>query len=157
MSVTDSIPCTASIRAICLPHRSLIGLELKQVVPACAVIPFQRWDVEARLQYADGGAGVVRYGGFVNDVDRFDAAMFGVSLAEAALMDPQQRLLLAHCYQVRRARAHHVALTLAIPVQPFQAVFHSLSAEGRPVRPLVPAEPKRLTCTCLCGPCSHPV
>nr|ALD83704.1 tAT polyketide synthase [Sorangium cellulosum] len=59
-------------------------------------VPPDRWrwqDHEAK-----GTDGVVRararWGGFIDDVDKFDAAFFNISAREAEMMDPQQRLLL---------------------------------------------------------------
>lgn len=47
--------------------------------------PAGRWQADAPL---------TRWGGFLDRVDRFDAAFFGIPAAEAAEMDPQQRLML---------------------------------------------------------------
>ncbi|WP_327352461.1 type I polyketide synthase [Streptomyces sp. NBC_01304] len=48
--------------------------------------PPERWAPDLELR--------APYGGFIEDVDRFDASFFGISPREAATMDPQQRLML---------------------------------------------------------------
>ncbi|WSI60231.1 amino acid adenylation domain-containing protein [Streptomyces platensis] len=62
---------------------------LEQGRDLVAEIPADRWDWRAHA-----GNSRSRWGGFLSDVDRFDAAFFAISPREAELMDPQQRLLL---------------------------------------------------------------
>ena len=59
-------------------------------------VPSDRWDVKEYLDVdrAAPGKMTTRWGGFLEQVDQFDAAFFGVSPREAQLMDPQQRLAL---------------------------------------------------------------
>ncbi|MFJ5172916.1 SDR family NAD(P)-dependent oxidoreductase [Streptomyces griseoviridis] len=58
---------------------------------AIRAVPSDRWD--ATLQH-DPRLRVPAVGGFLDDIDLFDAGFFGISPREAAAMDPQQRLLL---------------------------------------------------------------
>ena len=54
---------------------------------AISLIPYPRWDVEARR--AGRPALGARFGGWLPGVAQFDAGLFGVSAPEAQLMDPQ--------------------------------------------------------------------
>jgi len=59
-------------------------------------IPPDRWDVDAFAKRGEDDAGKVQTaaGGFLDQIDQFDAQFFNISPQEAQWVDPQQRLLL---------------------------------------------------------------
>ncbi len=69
---------------------------LRDGIDCIGPVPPSRWDADAltAAQPATPGRINSRFGGFLADVDQFDASFFGIGRREAMLLDPQQRLLL---------------------------------------------------------------
>lgn len=58
-------------------------------------VPLSRWDSELyTAQPGVAGTIATSKGGFIDNIDQFDAALFNISRREAEAMDPQHRLLL---------------------------------------------------------------
>jgi acyl transferase domain-containing protein/NADPH:quinone reductase-like Zn-dependent oxidoreductase/surfactin synthase thioesterase subunit/aryl carrier-like protein len=68
---------------------------------AIGPIPKDRWDSDALYapEWRRQGKISVNRGGFIKNVDMFDAGFFGISPLEASRMDPQQRMLLEVSYE----------------------------------------------------------
>jgi acyl transferase domain-containing protein/acyl carrier protein len=87
---------------------------LREGVDAITEVPRSRWNVD---EYYDAnpdtpGKSYTRWGGFLEDIDRFDAAFFGNAPREAVSMDPQHRLLLEVAWESLE-RAGHAPARLA--------------------------------------------
>jgi acyl transferase domain-containing protein/NADPH:quinone reductase-like Zn-dependent oxidoreductase/acyl carrier protein len=67
---------------------------LRSGTGAISEMPSDRWPSDEQ-----GIAPGARFGGFLEQIDRFDCAFFGISPREAAAMDPQQRLMLELCWE----------------------------------------------------------
>ncbi|GAX59142.1 beta-ketoacyl synthase [Candidatus Scalindua japonica] len=59
-------------------------------------VPEQRWNIEEyfSLDKAAFNKAYSRWGGFIEDIEMFDAGFFGISESDAAGIDPQHRILL---------------------------------------------------------------
>jgi acyl transferase domain-containing protein/phospholipid N-methyltransferase len=69
---------------------------LLEGVDAIGEVPAQRWDIDDYYHPSRDLPGKMcsRWGGFLDQVDSFDAEFFGISPREAARLSPQQRLML---------------------------------------------------------------
>ncbi|QSJ15496.1 SDR family NAD(P)-dependent oxidoreductase [Nostoc sp. UHCC 0702] len=69
---------------------------LRNGVDTITEVPTDRWDADAFYDREPTTPGKMntRWGGFIEQVDRFDAHFFGISPREAERIDPQQRLVL---------------------------------------------------------------
>src|SRR5690606_13775444 len=71
------------------------------VAGACSIgdVPADRaryWDLPKLAQATPAAP---QKGGFLSDIERFDARFFGISPAEAAVTDPQQRIFLEEAWR----------------------------------------------------------
>ncbi|PIM66158.1 polyketide synthase, partial [Streptomyces sp. JV178] len=77
----------------------------------------------------EGAAGL---GGFLDDIDRFDAAYFGISPKEAAMTDPQQRLVL----EVAQEALEHAGIpTRTLPARRAGVFLGASTADSAPDSP----------------------
>src|SRR5690606_21780378 len=78
------------------PNLSNFWKLLAEGMDSISEIPPERWNIDEFYDpnQETPGKMYTRFGSILGDVDKFDAAFFGIAPREAKTMDPQQRLLL---------------------------------------------------------------
>ncbi|HEY6872549.1 MAG TPA: amino acid adenylation domain-containing protein [Geobacteraceae bacterium] len=80
------------------PKSATIGdfwQNLKNGTDCITEIPLERWDYREYSGAGEDGSGKFsKWGGFIDDIDKFDPMFFNISPREAEVMDPQERLFL---------------------------------------------------------------
>ncbi|MBT7755476.1 MAG: amino acid adenylation domain-containing protein, partial [Candidatus Magasanikbacteria bacterium] len=71
-------------------------------------IPKSRWDWQAFYDAEKGtpGKSYTKWGGFIDDIDKFDPRFFRISPAEAEYIDPQERLFLQSAWNAIEDAGH---------------------------------------------------
>ncbi len=73
---------------------------IREGKPCIEETPADHWGPEWYSQNpADPNRTICKWGGFLEDSDRFDALFFRISPADAEWMDPQQRVILQECWK----------------------------------------------------------
>ncbi|MDJ0380479.1 SDR family NAD(P)-dependent oxidoreductase [Streptomyces sp. G-G2] len=98
--------------------------------------PADRWDWQ---EVSRRFGGTARWGGFLSDVDRFDARFFKLSPAEAEVMDPQHRLFLEHTWAALEDAGCRADLLAGRRVSVFAGVqfndYESMVLRGEQINP----------------------
>ncbi|WP_434444136.1 SDR family NAD(P)-dependent oxidoreductase [Lentzea sp. E54] len=94
---------------------------------AVAETPAERWDAKALYDedLSRPGKANSRWGGYLDQIDRFDAAFFGISPREATDMDPQQRLALELAWEALENAGVVPAALRDRPIGVFMGAFGS--------------------------------
>ncbi|KAF1007427.1 MAG: Polyketide synthase PksN [Luteibacter sp.] len=76
-----------------------------------SVIPRDRWNWEDYFgdPFKEANRSNSKWGGFMNEVDKFDPLFFGISRREAQMMDPQQRIFLETVWKAIENSGHKVS------------------------------------------------
>ncbi|MDQ0059016.1 acyl transferase domain-containing protein [Paenibacillus harenae] len=105
-------------------------------------IPSDRWNVEQYFNPDKNQAGGMysKWGGFMEDVDKFDPLFFNISPREAELMDPQERLFLEtvwHAIEDAGYNKSGLGRKVGVYVGAMWGQYQLLAAEanGSPVMP----------------------
>nr|BFE59933.1 hypothetical protein GCM10020063_044590 [Dactylosporangium thailandense] len=90
-------------------------------------VPAGRWDHERYFDAERGAPGRTygRWGGFLDGIDEFDFAFFGISRKDAERMDPQERLFLTTAWQAIEDAGYAPQRLRGAPVGVFAGVTWS--------------------------------